>query len=435
MHHQMELFDRPHEAGKSPDDSVLPLARKMRPVALDEYVGQRHLLASGAAFRKSLEQDVLGSFILWGPPGCGKTSLAFLVARHTARRFVAFSAVTSGLAELRAVVKQAKHDLVAGTRTILFVDEIHRFNRAQQDGFLPHVEDGTVILIGATTENPSFKLVGPLISRCTVYQLHRLAAEEVEKVLQRSIENADLGLGEWKDEAVQLVANMADGDLRKGLNLLETVNGAGKNRSAAVTITDVKKVAAHQALLYDRSGEEHYNLISALHKCVRDSDPDAALYWLARMIESGEDPLFIARRLVRIASEDVGTASPQALTIAVAAMHTVQLLGLPEADCALAETVIYLALAPKSNAVYRALSAAKKDATKFGAQPVPMVLRNAPTRLMKQLGYGKEYRYAHDDPQGAASQQHWPDKMKPRIYYEPSTRSRGNKADPSGRKG
>jgi putative ATPase len=370
-----------------------------------------------------LEGDTLGSVILWGPPGCGKTSLASVVARYTAKRFVAFSAVTSGLPELRIVVTQAKQMLARnGRRTILFVDEIHRFNKAQQDGFLPHVEDGTLQLIGATTENPSFQLVGPLLSRCTVYPLRRLETGDVVVVVRRALTDPERGLGidgtAWRTEALDLIADMADGDLRKGLNLLEAV-AASLVDGAPVTVETVREVAGQQALLYDKTGEEHYNIISALHKCIRDSDVDSALYWLARMLESGENPLFIARRLVRVASEDVGTAHPQALPVAVAAMQTVQLLGLPEADCALAQAVVYLALAPKSNAVYKALSSARDDVRRGGSLPVPMVLRNAPTRLMDEMGYGQGYVYAHDDPAAAAAQQHWPDGMKARRYYRP----------------
>ena len=420
MPDQLNIFHPNDTPEDSLDIGSTPLARQMRPVSLDEYVGQAHLLKENAPFRRALESDTLGSFILWGPPGCGKTSLAYLVSRYTKRKFVSFSAVTSGVADLRIVVTEARRRLkTSKLRTILFVDEIHRFNRTQQDGFLPHVEDGTIMLIGATTENPSFKLVGPLISRCTVYQLHRLEPSDVTSVLHRAL---DTGVGdplEWKEEAVFLIAEMADGDLRKGLNLLETISAAHTDHAGTLTEEEVRSVATHQALLYDRSGEEHYNLISALHKCIRDSQTDAALYWLARMLESGEDPLYLARRLVRIASEDVGTANPQALPLAVSAMQTVQLLGLPEADCALAEIVIYLSLSPKSNAVYRALGEAKRDARNLGARPVPLVLRNAPTKLMGELGYGEDYRYAHDDPEGAQKQQHWPDGVNPRRYFEP----------------
>ncbi|MBN1424417.1 replication-associated recombination protein A [Candidatus Fermentibacteria bacterium] len=417
---QLDLFEL--DIAETPPADA-PLAHRMRPVNLDEVVGQGHLLLPGAAFRRALEEDTLGSVILWGPPGCGKTSLASVVARYTSKRFLAFSAVTSGLPELRIVVSQARHALArSGRRTILFVDEIHRFNKTQQDGLLPHVEDGTLQLIGATTENPSFQLVGPLLSRCTVYPLKRLESEDVLVVIRRALVHTERGLGldatGWSDAALVLIAELADGDLRKGLNLLEAV--AATNRSGeAVTPASVREVAGQQALLYDKGGEEHYNIISALHKCIRDSDVDSALYWLARMVESGEDPLYIARRLIRVASEDIGTAHPQALPVAVAAMHTVQLLGLPEADCALAQAVVYLALAPKSNAVYTALTAARGDARTMGSLPVPMVLRNAPTRLMDDLGYGKGYVYAHDDPHAASAQQHWPDGMKPRRYYRP----------------
>ena len=421
MPDQLNIFHSDDSTDRASEPDSMPLARRMRPGSLDEYVGQSHLLKEGAPFRRALENDTLGSFILWGPPGCGKTSLAYLVARYTSRRFVSFSAVTSGVADLRNVVTEARLALkTGGKHTILFVDEIHRFNRTQQDGFLPHVEDGTIMLIGATTENPSFKLVGPLISRCTVYQLNRLDARDVAIVLRRALEQGVPDAGEWSDDAVLLVGEMADGDLRKGLNLLETVSAAHREHTGPLTEDEVRSVATHQALLYDRSGEEHYNLISALHKCIRDSQTDAALYWLARMLESGEDPLYLARRLVRVASEDIGTANPNALPLAVSAMQTVQLLGLPEADCALAETVIYLALSPKSNAVYKALGEAKGDARRMGARPVPLVLRNAPTALMGELGYGKDYRYAHDDPDGAKNQQHWPDGVPPRRYFEPT---------------
>jgi putative ATPase len=407
------------------DDS--PLAHRMRPRTIEEIVGQNHLLASKTPFRQSLEADTLGSMIFWGPPGCGKTSLALLVAQYTSKRFVRFSAVTAGLPELRNVVSEAKLAFSSSSkRTVLFVDEIHRFNKIQQDGFLPHVEDGTLLLIGATTENPSFQLVSPLLSRCTVYTLSRLEPAHVLVVLQRALTDQERGLAKpelsWEKSALELMAQMADGDLRKGLNLLDAVARAETGTNGAVTTAEVRRVASFQALVYDRAGDEHYNLISALHKCIRDSDPDAALYWLARMLEAGEDPLYVARRLVRIASEDVGMATPQALEIAVSSMHTVKLLGLPEADCALAQAVVYLALAPKSNAVYRALSNAKRDAADLGSLPVPLVLRNAPTRLMKELGYGEGYAYAHDDPKQARVQPHWPDGMDPRIYYQPTMR-------------
>jgi putative ATPase len=403
-----------------------PLADRMRPRTMEEFVGQAHLVAPGRLVREMIDGQRLHSLILWGPPGSGKTTLALLVARSTQAHFVHFSAVLSGVRELRDVIAEAKDQLqLHGRRTILFVDEIHRFNKAQQDAFLPYVEDGTVVLIGATTENPSFEVIAPLLSRTSVLVLEPLTQEDIRGLLERALADPERGLGQHslriEPAALEFLADHARGDARLGLNALEaaadlaTVEGRD-----AIDLKLAEEAAQHRALLYDKAGEEHYNVISAFIKSMRDSDPDAAVYWLMRMIEAGEDPLFIARRMIIFAAEDIGNADPQALQVAVAAKDAFHFVGLPEGRIPLAQAVTYLASAPKSNASYLAMCAAAEDVKQHGALPVPLHLRNAPTPLMKALGYHHGYRYAHDYPGHVVEQQHLPDKLRGRRYYEPS---------------
>jgi putative ATPase len=404
-----------------------PLADRMRPRALDEVVGQEHLLGPGRVLRAALESGELHSMILWGPPGTGKTSLASLMARVAGARFVAFSAVLSGVKEIRQMIADAEAAR-SRTRTILFVDEIHRFNRAQQDAFLPHVEKGTIVLVGATTENPSFEVNSALLSRCRVYVLRALDDDDVRTILRRAVGDEERGLAAWApdvdDDALGAIVRLANGDARSALNLLELAvqlapPQGGRRRVTEKTIQDASQ---RKAVLYDKAGEEHYNLISALHKSLRDSDPDASLYWLARMLDAGEDPLYVARRLVRFASEDVGNADPGALSVTLAAKEAYHFLGSPEGELALAQATLYLALAPKSNAVYEAYGAARRDITERPAEPVPLHIRNAPTRLMKDLGYGGGYQYAHDFPDARVDQDHLPDALRGRRYYQPTDR-------------
>jgi putative ATPase len=422
------LFDEPDTPV---DPRTVPLAERMRPRVLDEVEGQDELIGPGRPLREAIERDILQSIIFWGPPGTGKTTLARIIARMTSAHFVQFSAVLSGVKDIREVMAAAELQRRAtGRLTILFVDEIHRFNKAQQDAFLPRVEAGDIVLIGATTENPSFEINAALLSRSKVFVLHPLTAGHVETIIRRTLADRDRGLGASDivvtDAAIAAIAQFANGDARAALNLLEFSAAAATPDPATgtrrVDLPQLEQSIRRRALLYDKAGEEHYNLISALHKSMRNSDPDAAVYWVARMLEAGEDPLYIARRLIRFASEDVGNADPQALAIAVAAKDAVHFIGMPEGNTALAQAAIYLATAPKSNAVYRAYGAAAADAHTQVAEPVPLHLRNAPTPLMKQLDYGKGYEYAHDEPDAVADMTCLPPSLADRKYYTPTER-------------
>lgn len=414
---QISLFDR---------EMPQPLAAKLRPESLEEYVGQSHLLGKGKILRRLIEQDQVSSMIFWGPPGVGKTTLARIIANRTKSSFIDFSAVTSGIKEIRTVMEQAEKNRQYGIKTILFVDEIHRFNKAQQDAFLPFVEKGSIILIGATTENPSFEINSALLSRCKVFVLQALSAEEIKGLLTRAIQSPK-GFGGQKiimdDELLEMLAVFANGDARNALSTLEMVVLNGEmDADGAVTVTKetLEQCTARKSLLYDKKGEEHYNLISALHKSMRNSDPDAAVYWLARMLEAGEDPLYVARRVVRFASEDVGLADPRALQIAVAAYQACHFLGMPECNVHLTQAVIYVALAPKSNAMEVSYNAAKEDAMKDLAEPVPLVIRNGVTGLMREMDYGKGYQYAHDTEEKLTNMQCLPDGLLGREYYRPA---------------
>ena len=399
-----------------------PLAARMRPRRLEEYVGQTHLLAPGKALGDAIRRGDVGSIILWGPPGVGKTTLARLIAEYTDRAFVAFSAVTEGVGRVREIIAEAEERRATGRGTILFCDEIHRFNRGQQDAFLPHVERGTVTLIGATTENPSFELNAALLSRARVYVLEPLTADEVMEVVDRALADRERGLASLEltltPEGRQALAETSDGDARRALSVLEACAQQVGLRGT-IGVQEVQEALARRLPAYDKSGEGHYNLISALHKAVRGSDPQAALYWLARMVEGGEDRLFLARRLVRMAVEDIGLADPQALQVALAAKETFDFLGTPEGELALAQAAVYLATAPKSNRAYLAWGAAMEAAKETPAAPVPLHIRNAPTKLMKELDYGKGYTYAHDAPTGYIPQEYFPEAVKERMYYEP----------------
>ncbi|MBO6262806.1 MAG: replication-associated recombination protein A [Clostridia bacterium] len=402
-----------------------PLASRLRPKSLDEFVGQKHLIGEGKILRRLIENDNIGSMIFWGPPGVGKTTLARIIANKTKSEFVDFSAVTSGIKEIKQVMEQAEKARRFGERTILFVDEIHRFNKAQQDAFLPYVEKGSIILIGATTENPSFEVNGALLSRCKVFVLQALKTEDIAKLLRHAIDD-DRGFGklnvEMSDDAVNMIAEFSNGDARSALSTLEmaVLNAETDGDKTVVTPETVEQCTSKKSLLYDKKGEEHYNIISALHKSMRNSDPDAAVYWLARMLEAGEDPIYIARRVTRFASEDVGLADPRALEIAVAAYQACHFIGMPECSVHLTEAVVYMSLAPKSNAMETAYNTAKIDVLEMLAEPVPLNIRNAPTKLMKELGYGKGYRYAHDYKEKLTDMQCLPDSLVGREYYRPT---------------
>ena len=416
MSEQITMFEK---------ETDQPLAARVRPRDLNEFVGQKHLLGEGKVLRRLIENDKIGSMIFWGPPGVGKTTLARIIARMTRSEFIDFSAVTSGIKEIKQVMEQAERNRRFGDKTILFVDEIHRFNKAQQDAFLPYVEKGSIILIGATTENPSFEVNGALLSRCKVFVLQALTSDELEELLRHALKD-ERGFGDQdvriSDECIAMIANFANGDARSALSTLEmaVLNGDVDGETTTVTRETVEQCTSKKSLLYDKNGEEHYNLISALHKSMRNSDPDAAVYWLARMLEAGEDPIYIARRVTRFASEDIGLADPRALEIAVAAYQACHLIGMPECSVHLTEAVVYMSLAPKSNALYMAYESAKKDALTMLAEPVPLVIRNATTKLMKELGYGKGYQYAHDTDDKLTDMQCLPDSLLGKTYYRPT---------------
>jgi putative ATPase len=422
---QSGLFDK---KGREYLEREAPLADRMRPKALNEIVGQDHLLGQGKILRQAIETDHIPSMILWGPPGSGKTTLAMIIASTTGAQFMAFSAVLSGVKEIKEVIQEANEEWKYRKRkTILFVDEIHRFNKAQQDAFLPHVEKGTIVLIGATTENPSFEVISPLLSRTKVFTLNPLKEEDIEVILERGLADTERGLGKYptviEPDVIKGICRIANGDARVGLNTLEMLVLTTSPDSGGVRHIrkmDLDEVLQRKTFLYDKSGEEHYNLISALHKSLRGSDPDAALYWLGRMLEAGEDPLYIARRMIRFASEDVGMADPQALQVAVSAMEAFHFIGLPEGNLALAEAAVYLATAPKSNALYTAFQGVQKDIRELENLPVPLYIRNAPTSLMEELGYGKGYKYPHDYPEHFVEEEYLPENLKGKTYYHPA---------------
>ncbi len=421
----MPLFDLPEEKDLP---QSMPLAARMRPQTFAEFVGQEHLVAEGRVLRKCIEADQLPSMVFWGPPGSGKTTLAHIIANVTRAHFSPLSAVSAGVADLRRVIEEAKKRLKpSGQRTILFVDEIHRFNKAQQDAVLPFAENGTVTFIGATTENPSFEVIAPLLSRCRVFRLNLLSDEDVRLIAERAIKDVDRGLGKSQitiaEEALRHLVTISNGDARVALNALEMAAFAtlpDSDGSRPIDLSAIEEALQHRALLYDKSGDQHYDLISALHKSLRGSDPDASLYWLGRMLEAGEDPLYIVRRLVRFASEDVGVADPQALVIAVAAQQAVHFVGLPEGNLALAEAVVYLATAPKSNSLYQAYSRVQKDIQQGRNEPVPLHLRNPVTDLMRRMGHGQGYKYAHDYPDHFVKQQNLPASLQGKRYYVPT---------------
>jgi putative ATPase len=428
----MDLFE--YQAQKVGDASK-PLADRMRPQDLAEFIGQTHMVGQGSLIRRAIERDRIFSMILWGPPGCGKTTLAHIIARETRSHFTHFSAVLAGVKDIRAVIEDAQNQRnIHRKKTILFVDEIHRFNKSQQDAFLHHVESGLITLIGATTENPSFEVIAPLLSRCRVITLQMLSTDDIRAILMRALNDKDMGLGNMEllinPDALSHLVDIADGDARVALNGLEVTASligsesdlAGSPEIRRITLQGVEKALHKKALLYDKSGEEHYNLISALHKSLRGSDPDAALYWLERMLSAGEDALYIARRMVRFASEDIGNADPDALSVALSAMEAYKFLGHPEGELALAQAVVYLATVPKSNSIYKAYGKVKDVVKQSGALPVPYHIRNAPTGLMKNLGYGKNYKYAHDYDGAYVRQEYLPDNLRGQFYYYPADR-------------
>jgi putative ATPase len=428
----MSLFDGEPEGPSTPLRTA-PLAERMRPRSLEEYTGQEHLVGPGKPLRIQIERDGVdasgsGSMILWGPPGVGKTTLAKIIADTTRASFIEFSAVMSGIKEIKQVMATAAQASQMHSRTILFVDEIHRFNKAQQDAFLPYVERGTIRLIGATTENPSFEIISALLSRCRVYVLQSLTEPQIASLLRRALEDKERGLGALDltadDDALELIASYSSGDCRSAYNALEVAAQLAVEGKKHIDKTIASEAVQQRVLMYDKSGEEHYNLISALHKSVRNSDPDAALYWLARMFAAGEDPLYLARRVVRMAVEDIGLAAPEALNLCLSAKEAIDFLGSPEGDLALAEAVVYLCLAPKSNSVYTAYGAVQQEVEQTRQEPVPLHLRNAPTKLMKELDYGKGYRYAHDEEGKVANMDCLPDSLKGHSYYKPTQEGR-----------
>jgi putative ATPase len=425
----MSLFDTSPIAAASADRRQAPLAERMRPHTLEEYVGQEHLLALGKPLRVAIENDDATSMIFWGPPGTGKTTLAKIIAHRTQASFIEFSAVLSGIKEIKQVMADAEKAAHLGSRTILFVDEIHRFNKAQQDAFLPYVERGTIRLIGATTENPSFEIIAALLSRCRVYTLVALTEGQIVALLHRALTDPDRGLGSWgvtaEDEALATIASYSSGDARNALNALEVAVRLAQGRKEHVITKDLAAEALQRrVLLYDKQGEQHYDIISALHKSVRNSDADASLYWLGRMLEAGEDPMYVARRVIRMAIEDIGLAAPEALNLCLSAKDAMHFLGHPEGELALAQAVVYLALAPKSNAVYTAYNTVREDIEATAAEPVPLHLRNAPTKLMKELDYGKGYQYAHDIEGRVADMECLPPSLAGRRYYQPTNQGR-----------
>ncbi len=428
----MDIFD--YHAQKAADMDR-PLAERMRPAALDEFVGQSHAVGPGTLLREAIEQDRIFSMILWGPPGCGKTTLARIMASETKSHFVHFSAVLSGVKEIRAVMADAQsQQKLYRRRTILFVDEIHRFNKAQQDAFLHHVESGMITLIGATTENPSFEVIAPLLSRCRVIRLEMLAADDIATIIKRALRDSARGIGKLnvtlEPEALKMLTGLADGDARVALTSLEIAaslvaklsDDSSRAGLRSISAKDLEAALQKKALVYDKSGEEHYNIISAFHKSLRGSDPDAALYWLARMLAAGEDPLYIVRRMVRFASEDIGNADPRALQLTLNAMEAFKFLGHPEGELAIAQAVVYLATAPKSNRIYAAFSKVQQTVKKAGSLPVPLHIRNAPTRLMKEMGYGSGYKYAHHYEDAIVDQDYLPEELRDKVFYTPSGR-------------
>jgi putative ATPase len=426
----MTLFDKV-KTGNDKNTSGVPLADRMRPLTLDEFVGQKHLVGKGKVLRELIENDRLNSIIFWGPPGSGKTTLARIIARKTKSRFISFSAVTSGVKQIKEVMKIASFNLSEhGKRTILFIDEIHRFNKAQQDAFLPFVEKGTIILIGATTENPSFEVNSALLSRTKTFILDKLSEDDIKTLIKRALADTQRGLGKYNikisEDTIDFISSFSDGDSRIAYNILElavnTFSEKPKRKAVEISTPLVENVIQKKALLYDKNGEEHFNLISALHKSLRGSDPDAAVYWTVRMLESGEDPLYIIRRMVRFASEDIGLADPGALQVAISAKQSFEFIGPPEGYLAIIEAAIYLALAPKSNSLYSAYKKVKSDVEEYGSLPVPYHIRNAPTRLMKDVGYGRGYKYAHNYKGAVVDQDHLPDKLLSKKYYNPTDR-------------